>query len=806
MSQTQVERQEARSVVPGTEGSTLNQDRHHSKSKDYYARVANKIIEKIKEGTAPWMKKPWDDGGYGSLPINPVTGKRYRGGNSLFLMAQDYGDPRWMTYKQAESIGAQVRKGEKGTPVLWWSFTEEKKEKDENGQEITKTMLLERPLCRLSYAFNAEQIDGLPPLVQEKEQQWAPEKRAEAILANSGADIVHRVQTQAFYSPTDDSIHLPKREQFATSEDYYGVALHELGHWTGHESRLNRPMKNPLGSEEYAKEELRAQISSFMLGQELDIYYNLDETASYADSWIKALQDDPREIFRAAADAEKIMEYVMAFELKQEHQVVQDASQQQEARLSDEKTQKVSEKKSSEQERHYLYVPFAEKNDAKALGAKWDRRQSAWYVPQGVNPDKFQKWMQPAQEAAAKQKMSQARSLQRREYLVVPYAERHLAKAAGAKWDSVAKSWYAGEKADEAKLARWMPGNQPEQMPAMPPREEFAEALRGMGCHVDGDHPIMDGKTHRIATEGDKKGEYSGFYVGHMDGHPAGYIKNNRSGEEIRWKSSGMPQLSAQQREKFQTECTQRREEHARNISEQQERAALRVMHQLSDLKRAQEPTPYLKSKGIAVHKGVFVGGKGTTTYIPAQDVNDKIWTMQYIQEDGTKRFAREARKEGCFHVVGGMDALKSAPALVISEGYATAATLTECLEIPAIAAFDAGNLVSVAKNLHEKYPDKPIVIAGDDDRHLQESQGKNPGREKAIEAANLVGGQAIFPRFAPDEAGRAFKDWNDLGTQSRLGRDAVARQIRPVLKKVLDQKKKQTVEQAQSAKRGHAR
>lgn len=775
-----------------------------NRSKDYYARVADKIIEKIREGTAPWMKKPWDDGGYGSLPINPVTGKQYRGGNSLFLMAQDYGDPRWMTYRQAESIGAQVRKGEKGTPVIYWKFSEEKKEKDENGQEATKTIQLERPLCRLSYAFNAEQIDGLPPLTQEKELQWNPEERAETILANSGANIVHRNQARAFYRPDDDSIHLPKREQFATSKDYYGVALHELGHWTGHESRLNRSVENPFGSPEYAKEELRAQISSFMVGQQLGIYYNLDEIASYADSWIKALQDDPREIFRAAADAEKIMEYVMAFELKQEQQVVQEASQQQDTLLASE-TEQTTSREPADQGRHYLYVPFAEKNEAKALGAKWDRRQSAWYAPQGADLDKFQKWTQPAQGTAAKQEKPQAQPSEKREYLAVPYAERYLAKAAGAKWDSVSKSWYAGEKADMVKLAKWMPGNQPEQSPAMTPREEFVEALRGMGCQVDGEHPIMDGKTHRIATEGDKKGERSGFYVGHMDGHPAGYIKNNRSGEEMRWKSSGMPQLSAQQREKFQAECAQRREEHARDISEQQERAALRVLHQLGDLKRVQEPTPYLKSKGLAVHKGIFVGGKGATTYIPAQDANDKIWTMQYIQEDGTKRFAREARKEGCFHVVGGMDALKSASVLVISEGYATAATLTECLKIPAIAAFDAGNLASVAKSLHEKYPDKPIVIAGDDDRHLQESQSKNPGREKAIAAAKLVGGQAVFPKFAPDETGRAFKDWNDLGTQSRLGRDAVARQMRPVVEKALAQKR-QAAEQVQTTKRGHSR
>lgn len=768
--------------------------------KDFYRRVADKIIEKLQEGTPPW-RKPYNDGGYGTLPMNPTTGKRYKGGNALYLLAQGYDDPRWMTYKQAEKMGAQIRKGEHGTPVVYWKFTEEQKLKDAEGHETTEAVSLERPKKFLSFVFNASQIDGLPPLVQER-KEWNPSQMAEAILANSGAKILNHESVSAYYSPVKDEIHLPAREQFATAEDYYGTAMHELGHWTGHESRLNRDLlKNPKGSPEYAREELRAEIASFMIGEETGIFHHADRNAAYIASWIQVLENDPREIFRAASDAEKIMDFVMALQQKQEQSRVEEAAQVQDADLANTDTQAAQLSRPQERERRYLDVPYAEKDEAKELGAKWDRRKGQWYAPDAEDMAKFQKWMDPAKEVLPQEKKEQQPSRQPREYLAVPYAERFSAKKAGALWDSIAKSWYVGENADREKLAKWMPG-QTEQSPAMSPREEFAEALRSLGCHVEGEHPVMDGKPHRIHAEGDKKGDRSGFYVGHLDGRPAGYIKNNRSGEETRWKSSGMPQLNDQQRAAMKVECAQRREDHAKEISAQQEKAALRVTYQLGDLQPIQELTPYLQSKGLESHKGLFTDGKTATTYIPAQDANDKIWTMQYIQEDGTKRFARQSRKDGCFHVVGGMDGLKSAKVFVISEGYATAATLSECLKMPVIAAFDAGNLVSVAKSLHERYPDKPIIIAGDDDRHLVEAQGRNPGRAKAMEAAKLVGGQAIFPKFANDEKGRAFKDWNDLGTQSTLGRSAVARQIGPVIEKALAENR--TQEQSKTARHSH--
>ncbi len=162
---------------------------------------------------------------------------------------------------------------------------------------------------------------------------------------------------------------------------------------------------------------------------------------------------------------------------------------------------------------------------------------------------------------------------------------------------------------------------------------------------------------------------------------------------------------------------------------------------------------------------------------------------MQYTWEDGTKRFAKNSRKEGCFHAVGGMDELSRAPAIVIAEGYATACSLSEALGFSTVAAFDSGNLPSVAKALRGKFPDKPIIIAGDNDLHL-ESQGVNPGRTKAQEAARVVSGTAMFPIFAPGEQtadSKAFKDFNDLAMKSILGKDGLERQVKAVVSAAIE-------------------
>ena len=317
----------------------------------------------------------------------------------------------------------------------------------------------------------------------------------------------------------------------------------------------------------------------------------------------------------------------------------------------------------------------------------------------------------------------------------------------------------------------------------------------------------MDGNRHRIATTEDKRGEQAGFYVAFLDGRPAGYAKNNRSGEEIRWTSSGNV-LTVAEREKLKKNYKRIQEEKAAALSSLHEASAQRVQTQLAGLQPVSQATPYMSAKGIQPHKGAYWGADGKTTCLPAQDVDGKVWAMHYIREDGTKRFAKDCRQSGCFHPVGGMEALKQAPVLVVAEGYATAASLTEVLGFATVAAFDSGNLPSVATALHERYPEKPMVIAGDDDRHLVEKLGKNPGREKAEKAAQAVGGEVVFPLFAPGERETApskFTDFNDLAQKSCLGKQGVARQIQPLVERATT-KKEQERELRQTQRQSRSR
>lgn len=1365
--------------------------------KPFHEVVAERLIEQLKAGTAPWQR-PWDAGDPGAyMPMNPTTGKRYKGINAINLMAQGRNDSRWLTYKQAAAVGAQVRKGEKGTPVQYWKFSEEQDKLDDNGRPVKDaqgepvkvTVMLERPRVFFATVFNGEQVDGLPP-IQRKEQTWDAIERAENIIAASGAVIHHDGGARAFYRPSTDDIHLPDRGQFPSAANYYGVKLHELGHWTGHGSRLDRDLAHPFGSEEYAKEELRAEIASMIIGDELGIGHDPEQHAAYVGSWIKALEDDPLEIFRASADAEKIHDFVLAFEQKQVQEQTQEASQNltkvhavsdplavdiaevltgpdvtfdhfeafqgatldhalrsrglttvesvtgtDPARFYDEAHNRLSEvfgispdytqtdnaylerkglaqafaakaetiiqdlkntdkrpphemtkaefasqanaealtnhgrkwnvilgdryaafsdadspaaavadvhhaavnnalfintpgangagikstlpppavlaeypdlvaqypqalqteakmqtpsrssdpfsddnfaaqvgvkrtppnaaeglilshvergtlsatietasleqvdrvlgvldsmqplntqnafwgrhelpldadalndkidraidetllqradavvaaalldvktgntnsrerdraafdtaadnalgfalphdwtgevrivgvierdgqleaadlatetpqafhlyarkgdampgddafafltatttledantltdrlavidanselnesvraaklarvqedrvrrdpdstseqisaakearltadavvfastsdldQKLDEQERAawaeqahelgdkaapyraddpasrdaartaempakqlaqgniatentWLDVPFVQKEAAKQAGGKLDdgkwaiefnKPEKRWFARPGADLDKLQNWI-PGQQPSQQEPQTPARLATEKTQLVVPYEVRETVKSLAGKlpngrsaitFDKAEKKWYALPGANLDVLRPWLPENaQGQQAPAMTPREEFAEAMRNAGLLVPDGHPIMDGLPQRVPVEGGKPGRADGFYVGHLDGKPNGRIVNNRSGGEvIKWEYKGYVS-SGEKTADFNAIAAAKLAARDAEQAKAHEATAQRVERQAEHLLPIAEPTAYLKAKGIQPHAGALTDKDGKTTYIPAYDASGKHWTTQYIQEDGTKRFAKNGRKDGCFHPLGGMDALASAPVLVIAEGYATAGTIADELGHATVAAFDSGNLPAVAKALHEKFPDKPVIIAGDDDRHQIITQGTNPGRTKAEAAAMAVGGTAIFPIFAPGENAypaelppvtpqtfreheravfrleaatndpdtvrlseqeradlknsllsseqlaaidgmKAHTDFNDLATRSELGREGVARQVGAAVSQALtakEQEQERKQEQAQ--------
>jgi putative DNA primase/helicase len=368
-----------------------------------------------------------------------------------------------------------------------------------------------------------------------------------------------------------------------------------------------------------------------------------------------------------------------------------------------------------------------------------------------------------------------------RQYLSVPYTHREQAKAAGALWDWQEKLWYIGPEGTREKLARWLPENARarEVQPPSDPRKEFAGLLRDLGADLTGPHPIMDGKSHRVATLDDKRGEKSMFYVGHQDGRPAGYVKNNRTGEEQRWKASARSMT----KEQFDSIAgTRRAQEREADRQALYARTAQRVQYELDSYKVANPEHEYLRSKEVSAFPGLFQSPHGSLA-IPAYDAEGQLWSVQYVNADGTKRFARDSRKEGCFHVLGGTIAdLNDAHAIVIAEGYATAATLkraakdgplvADAKRVEFVAAFDSGNVPTVAGAIRDRYPDTAIVIAADNDIKQERNPGirKNPGLEKATEAAKIANAELLVPRFSEAELAQhdgGLSDWNDVAMKT---------------------------------------
>lgn len=278
---------------------------------EYRKAVTERLIGMLESGTAPWQK-PWDAGIAAMNRPHNFNGRPYHGVNALMLWCtaidKGYEDPRWLTFKQVNKLGGHVNKGEKAQIVEYWQW-EKEVENPETGEK--EKVPLEHPKVYRAAVFNADQCTGLPKL-RRQAQKWSPIERAENIIAANGVPVTHNTDGSAFYSPGGDFICLPPRESFATVDAYYSTLLHEVGHSTGHPTRLNREFGGQFGSEGYAREELRAELASTFLCGELGIATtgSYEQHAAYVKSWVSALKNDYNEIFKAAADAEKICNYL----------------------------------------------------------------------------------------------------------------------------------------------------------------------------------------------------------------------------------------------------------------------------------------------------------------------------------------------------------------------------------------------------------------------------------------------------------------------------------------------------------------
>ena len=358
-----------------------------NEKRDLRQEFTDKLVKSLDEGKIPW-RKPWDASPSPAmgLPRNAVTDKPYRGGNSLMLMMEgmdkDYADHRWLTFNQARTLGGDIRKGEKATPIEYWetrpfhqrndvtltvngnSFKVDPKALEtqdtvisKTGQTISKAAVsiahdgkkyswrqaeahLNVLVQRTHAVFNVDQAEGLqlPEITRSAGNEIEMHARAENIvkgMMQDGLMVKHGGSEGAFYRPGVDAVSLPPRDSFENIQGYYGTLLHELGHATGHESRLNRPLLNAFGSPDYAKEELVAEITSAFTSMEPGVPFDDANHKAYIQNWAGVLKSDKNAIYVAARDASKASDYMQEKGLAIEHEVETSKQKSPEAELRD---------------------------------------------------------------------------------------------------------------------------------------------------------------------------------------------------------------------------------------------------------------------------------------------------------------------------------------------------------------------------------------------------------------------------------------------------------------------------------------
>lgn len=282
--------------------------------RDLYADVSARIIAELERGPPPWVK-PWSATAGANTPCNAVTNRPYSGCNVVLLwLARDRGwpTPRFLTFKQAIDAGGHVRKGEHGTKVV---FVKQLQVREGEGDEIDTRLV---PMLREYTVFNIAQCENLPDAIRAGRPMRIrnPDTRdaiAEEFVRSTAANI-REGNGEAYYVPSQDFISMPAFEAFKGADHFYSTALHELTHWTGHKSRLDRDLRNRFGSRQYAAEELIAEIGAAFLCAEFGFDGDVRH-AGYIATWIDLLKSDKRAFFTACSRAQAAADYLRGLAL-----------------------------------------------------------------------------------------------------------------------------------------------------------------------------------------------------------------------------------------------------------------------------------------------------------------------------------------------------------------------------------------------------------------------------------------------------------------------------------------------------------
>ena len=750
----------------------------------FNTRVANQLAQQLRDGDAPMQRQGVQD-----IPYNPATGRTFHGINAMSLMMQGRKDDRWFAFEDAAACGYKVKNGEKGTPVQKWP-------RKKPGETMNKAIT--------TYVFNAEQLDRIPPQTRKPERP-DPLERVNELLKNSGITVVHDQTERSFYAPRKDEIHLPKPENCANKEKYCEMALYEYFKATGHPSRQDRDSFNAVGAAARAREELVCTIATMTMCAEIGISHDPARNPELALDWAKSMEHHPLDLAKtmqqvdvavfATLRQEHARDVEIGFQSNEPWRPVPEASPLMAVQTFARQNEVIELSKNEPEKLHSFEHNnreiFALPETGVILGKKGDIDDDG-RVEMKVKTDAYDR-------AGDTYSVIMNYTVQRNENglaaLTAPAQAEEIQPttkqmALPIDWDGTLEVRGCADDMD---------GNirsditDPEQIQFY---GVYANTKDGIQYHVaDFDTEATANAYTRLVNK-----EYNRqMHVETGQEQPRTPERNavpeparvdtpehdapQRDGEENQQLPKGYT-LDADQKIALYDKAKEHVEKRDDDLKATYDKTAKRLKSQVKRFDTPKEQTPYMKAKEIQLHPGVYQNGNSTC--IPLYNNNGEMRSMAYVQEDSTTRFAKNSDKQGCFHIIGGQEAMKKAPVAIIANDYATAASISESVGQPVMACMGKDNIVETAKEFRTANPDVPIIIAADRKAELEASR-----------AAALIGAAVVLPKVADQNLANEVNTFNDLArTHSDLGKDAIKSQLQPIIDNAISSKAEKTKEQ----------
>ena len=785
----------------------------HDPESTFARQLSCEFIDALSHEDSPFQRPDL----FNTLPYLLDTGRRFSASNllHLMLMRQDNGElwirahPAWVSEKHIRQLGLDGH-AESKTRLLRWG----KKDNEHEGLQ-TRVFNGQSYTLQAFSVVNASTLHGLelPPNSHSYKQ---PSEviddfvKAVDLKFTTGSLIESKF---AFYNSQKNEGVLPELgtgNPPLSQEELDAIKLHLVLHALSQQSGKNKRHAHGFPT---AKEELTLMLATLLIasdaGMKTDAIFK--HHADYTNEWMRIAREEPLGILQSCREAEELVKKMRSLQNERKEN---QAKGSEEITMSSQalialkkagwtgemvvKAERIDGRNKSEcsdsEAQNFAVYGKTIKNELLFVAKTTTRKDAEKFAYRfGVLSGLKRIHSQTDSHSFANQKNDdKTQTVPKRKqmpkevvYLQGAYtrdpeqfkANKARIYALDGGYDGKAKCWYVPKGVDLASVQDLIHKH------VIDPTVEFKQALLESGFVLGEQDPICDGKIHRCRLSDDKGHALSGAYVMHNDAWPAGYIQNFRTGEVKRWKASNVGQhLTGEQLliAKAKAEAVSREREAERN--EIQKEAAIHSRQFLQACQKTTQPTEYLKRKGFAEADLKLLGGilidARHNVVVPLRDIEGQIWSHQTICDNGMKMLAKGGRKQGNFSVIG-TTSLEQSKHVLICEGCATAMSVALAMPDTAVLmAIDAGNLPEVAQAIHHNYPKKAILICGDDDRTNQ----INKGREKALEAAKLVGGQAVFPIFPPDKTGKAYTDFNDLAQCGTFGRQSVEIQIQKAL------------------------